>query len=53
MEFVRLGLGSQIESINTKVDPGGGNIGLLYERGTKNAYEKITFARFSFYWLMK
>jgi len=31
----------------------GGNIGLLYERGTKNAYEKITFARFSFYWLMK
>jgi sialidase-1 len=28
-----------------------GDIGLLYERGEKNAYERITFARFSLAWL--
>ncbi len=28
-----------------------GTIGLLYEQGEKNAYEKITFARFSLEWL--
>ena len=28
-----------------------GTIGLLYERGEKNAYEKITFARFNLEWL--
>lgn len=28
-----------------------GNIGCLYERGPKNAYETITFARFSLSWL--
>jgi predicted ATPase len=28
MELVRLGLGSEIESVNVRADPGGGNIGL-------------------------
>jgi sialidase-1 len=28
-----------------------GTIGLLYERGYKNPYEKITFARFNLEWL--
>jgi len=29
-----------------------GTIGCLYERGAKNPYEKITFARFSLEWLL-
>ncbi|MFN0170185.1 MAG: exo-alpha-sialidase [Bryobacteraceae bacterium] len=30
-----------------------GTLGVLYERGESSAYEKITFARFSFDWVMQ